>query len=103
MTARMRVHITAVSGTAMGSLAGLLTELGHEVTGSDTAFYPPMGPALSSWGVRCFQGFSGEHLDEARPDLVVVGNVCRRDNAEVLAAQSRGLELLHVADALRRF
>jgi UDP-N-acetylmuramate: L-alanyl-gamma-D-glutamyl-meso-diaminopimelate ligase len=99
----MRVHITAVSGTAMGSLAGLLTELGHEVTGSDTAFYPPMGPALSSWGVRCFQGFSGEHLDETRPELVIVGNVCRRDNPEVLAAQARGLELLHVADALRRF
>jgi UDP-N-acetylmuramate: L-alanyl-gamma-D-glutamyl-meso-diaminopimelate ligase len=99
----MRVHIVAVSGTAMGSLAGLLTELGHEVTGSDTAFYPPMGPALAAWGVRCFQGFSAEHIDEARPDLVIVGNVCRRDNPEVVGAQARGHELLHVAHALQRF
>ncbi len=99
----MRIHIVAVSGTAMGSLAGLLTELGHEVTGSDTAFYPPMGPALQDWGVRCFQGFSAEHIDEARPDLVIVGNVCRRDNPEVVGAQARGYELLHVADALQRF
>src|SRR6478752_10610935 len=98
----MRVHIVAVSGTAMGSLAGLLTELGHEVTGSDTAFYPPMGPALAAWGVRCFQGFSAEHIDEARPDLVIVGNVCRRDNPEVVGVQARGHELLHVAHALQR-
>lgn len=99
----MRVHIVAVSGTAMGSLAGLMTELGHEVTGSDTAFYPPMGPALRSWGVRCFEGFSAEHLDEAKPELVIVGNVCRRDNPEVVAAKARNCELLHVADALARF
>ncbi|MBM4362153.1 MAG: hypothetical protein FJ104_05695, partial [Deltaproteobacteria bacterium] len=33
----MRVHVVAVSGTGMGSLAGLLRELGHEVSGSDTA------------------------------------------------------------------
>ena len=47
----MHVHIVAVAGTGMGSLAGLLKELGHEVSGSDTAFYPPMGPALRDWGV----------------------------------------------------
>lgn len=99
----MRIHIVAVSGTGMGSLAGLLVELGHEVTGSDTAFYPPMGPALQEWGVRCFQGFAPAHLDRARPDLVVVGNVCRRDNPEVEGARQRGYELLHIADALQRF
>lgn len=99
----MRIHVIAVSGTGMGSLAGLLVELGHTVTGSDIAFYPPMGPALRQWGVQCFEGFDGAHIEQARPDLVVVGNVCRRDNPEVVAAQTRGYELLHIADALRRF
>jgi UDP-N-acetylmuramate: L-alanyl-gamma-D-glutamyl-meso-diaminopimelate ligase len=99
----MRIHIVAVAGTGMGSLAGLLVELGHEVTGSDTAFYPPIGPALREWGVECFEGFDAAHIDRARPDLVVVGNVCRRDNPEVVAAQKRGYELLHIAGALGRF
>jgi len=98
----MRVHIVAVAGTAMGSLAGLLADLGHEVSGSDVAFDPPMGPALESWGVRCLQGFDPAHL-EPRPDLVVIGNVCRKDNPEARAAIDGGLPYTHVAGALARF
>jgi UDP-N-acetylmuramate: L-alanyl-gamma-D-glutamyl-meso-diaminopimelate ligase len=95
----MRVHVVAVAGTGMGSLAGLLAELGHEVSGSDVAFDPPMGPALESWGVRCLRGFDAAHLQPA-PDLVVVGNVCRRDNVEATAAFERGLRVTHIAGAL---
>lgn len=86
----------------MGSLAGLLRELGHEVSGSDVRFDPPMGPALANWGVRTLTGFSPEHLAPA-PDLVVVGNVCRRDNPEVVRAHELGLPVTHIAGALQRF
>jgi UDP-N-acetylmuramate: L-alanyl-gamma-D-glutamyl-meso-diaminopimelate ligase len=98
----MRIHVVAVSGTGMGSLAGLLRELGHEVTGSDVAFDPPMGPALEQWGVRCLQGFDPAHL-VPRPDLVVIGNVCRKDNPEARAAMDGGLPYTHIAGALQRF
>ena len=84
----MHVHIIAVAGTGMGALAGLLKQMGHRVTGSDTALHPPMGPALERWGVECMTGFDPSHLD-SRPDLVVVGNVCRRDNPEAMAAFER--------------
>ena len=56
----MRVHFIAVAGTGMGALAGLFKAAGHEVSGSDTAFHPPMGPALERWGIRLLQGF--DHL-----------------------------------------
>lgn len=98
----MRIHIVAVSGTGMGSLAGLLRELGHEVSGSDTAFDPPMGPALREWGVRCLPGFDARNL-EPRPDLVVIGNVCRPGNVEAEAARQAGIECTHIAGALSRF
>jgi UDP-N-acetylmuramate: L-alanyl-gamma-D-glutamyl-meso-diaminopimelate ligase len=98
----MHVHIVAVAGTAMASLAGLLKDLGHDVSGSDVAFDPPMGPALERWGVRCFRGFDAGHLDPV-PDLVVIGNVCRKDNPEARAAIDRGLSYTHVAGALARF
>ena len=42
----MRVHLVGVSGTGMGALAALFVEAGHEVSGSDVAFDPPIGPAL---------------------------------------------------------
>jgi UDP-N-acetylmuramate: L-alanyl-gamma-D-glutamyl-meso-diaminopimelate ligase len=96
----MHVHIVAVAGTGMGALAGLLRQMGHRVTGSDTAFYPPMGPALERWGIECLTGFDPAHLD-SNPDLVVIGNVCRRDNPEAAAAFERGLRVTHIAGALR--
>jgi len=104
----MRIFISAIAGTAMGSLAGLLSELGHDVAGSDTAFFPPMGPALREWGVRCFEGFDPELLQGQShgglsPDVLIVGNVCRKDNPQVLRAAELGIERIHLADALRRF
>src|SRR5688572_13543998 len=98
----MRIHVIAVAGTGMGALAGLLKELGHEVSGSDTSFDPPMGPALEAWGIRLLHGFDPRHLDH-EPDLVVVGNVCRPNNPEAVAAFERGLETTHIAGALSRF
>ncbi|MCB9614250.1 MAG: UDP-N-acetylmuramate:L-alanyl-gamma-D-glutamyl-meso-diaminopimelate ligase [Sandaracinus sp.] len=86
----MHVHLLGVAGTGMGALAGLLKAQGHRVTGSDLAFHPPMGPALRAWGIELFEGWKPEHLDP-KPDLVVVGNVCRRDNPEARAAIDGGL------------
>ncbi len=104
----MRIFVTAVAGTGMGSLAGLLKELGHDVAGSDTAFHPPMGPALREWGIRLFEGFAPEHLDGRAhggqpPEAVVIGNVCRKDNPEAVRALELGLNRIHIADALEKF
>jgi UDP-N-acetylmuramate: L-alanyl-gamma-D-glutamyl-meso-diaminopimelate ligase len=95
----MRVHFVAVAGTGMGSLAGLFKAAGHDVTGSDTAFHPPMGPALERWGIRLMQGFDAAHLDP-RPDLVVIGNVCRASNPEARAAIDGGIPYTSMAHAL---
>ncbi|MGE0785642.1 MAG: UDP-N-acetylmuramate--L-alanine ligase [Sandaracinaceae bacterium] len=88
----MHVHLIGVAGTGMGSLAGLLRAAGHRVTGSDRAFDPPMGPALERWGVETIVGYDAKNLEPA-PDLVVVGNVCRKDHPEAAAAIERGLRV----------
>ncbi|MFO0586323.1 MAG: Mur ligase family protein [Polyangiaceae bacterium] len=95
----MRVHFVAIAGTGMGALSGLFKAAGHDVSGSDVAFYPPMGPALRAWGVRCLEGFDPKHLDPA-PDLVVVGNVCRPTNPEAKAARDAGMNVTTMAHAL---
>ena len=84
------MHLIGVCGTGMGALAGLLASAGHRVTGSDRAFHPPMGPALEKWGIETMPGWDAANLDPA-PDLVVVGNVCRRDNPEARAAIDGGM------------
>ncbi|MEM7436428.1 MAG: Mur ligase family protein [Myxococcota bacterium] len=95
----MHIHLIGVAGTGMSALAGLLKQAGHEVTGSDTAFDPPVGPTLQRLGIACFQGWKPENLD-GDPDLVVVGNVCRPDNPEARAATDRGLEVISMPRAL---
>src|SRR5688572_23802364 len=98
----MRIHVVAVSGTGMGPLAGLLASMGHEVSGSDVAFDPPIGPRLEEWGVRCLRGFDPAHLAD-RPDLVVIGNSCRATNPEARFAIDSGLAYTHIGGALQRF
>src|SRR5271168_4700210 len=96
----MRIHLVGVSGTGMGALAALFVEAGHEVSGSDVAFDPPIGPALQALKVRCMEGYDAAHLSPA-PELVVVGNAIRRDNAEAVAAEQLGLPRTSMSGALR--
>ena len=86
----------------MGSLAGLLKKAGHRVTGSDSAFYPPMGDALVRWGIETREGFDPKHLTP-RPDLVVVGNVCRPGNVEARAAIDAGIPYTSLPKALAEY
>lgn len=99
----MRVFIIGVAGAGMAPLAGLLRQAGHEVSGSDVAFDPPMGPRLREWGVRTLEGTDPSLLDGYDPatDLVVVGNVCRRDHPLAVAAEARGFRRVSLPTALR--
>jgi UDP-N-acetylmuramate: L-alanyl-gamma-D-glutamyl-meso-diaminopimelate ligase len=95
----VHIHFVGVAGSGMGALAGLLCAMGHDVSGSDVRFDPPVGPELERWGVRCQVGFDPAHL-VPRPDLVVVGNVCRSDNVEARAAIDGGMTVTTMAHAL---
>jgi UDP-N-acetylmuramate: L-alanyl-gamma-D-glutamyl-meso-diaminopimelate ligase len=76
------IHLIGICGTAMASLAGMLREIGHRVTGSDTAAYPPMSDQLAAQGIPVLEPYAEANL-QPRPDLVVVGNAISRGNAEL--------------------
>lgn len=73
-----------ICGTAMASLAGLFKSLGANVTGSDQNVYPPMSTQLEKLGIKIKEGYKKENLIP-RPDLVIVGNVIRKDYDEAQA------------------
>ena len=52
------VHFVAVAGTAMGTLACMLSDMGMRVTGSDVGAYPPMSDQLHNAGIRIEKGFA---------------------------------------------
>jgi UDP-N-acetylmuramate: L-alanyl-gamma-D-glutamyl-meso-diaminopimelate ligase len=88
--AREHVHLIGIGGTGMTALAGLLTESGCRVTGSDHALYPPTSTVLEELGLEVFTAFDASHL-RPPPDLVVVGNAVRRGNPEAEEVLDRRL------------
>ena len=97
------VHLVAICGTAMGSLACMLVDRGFRVTGSDTDAYPPMSDQLRAAGIEVQKGFAPEHVLSDRPDLVVIGNAVRRENPEARAAIDAGLPYVSFCDAIHHF
>ena len=65
----------------MGGLAQILVEKGHQVSGSDHQFYPPMSVQLEALGVEMIQGYDTVNLPDA--DLFVIGNALSRGNSSV--------------------
>ena len=62
----------------MGGLARILIESGHEVSGSDNNFYPPMSDQLRELDIELTKGFEPSSMPEA--DLYVIGNALSRGN-----------------------
>jgi len=92
-----------IGGIAMGTLAAMLKEKGFRVTGSDQNLYPPMSTHLEKLGIPMFQGYRAENLQEATPDLVIIGNVIRRDNPEALYVLDHGFSYLSMPQAIEQF
>ncbi len=61
----------------MCGAARLAAELGYDISGSDQAFYPPMGDAARALGAPLFSGYDA--CAQSRPaDCYIVGNAISR-------------------------
>ena len=96
------IHLIAVCGVGMASLAGLLQSRGFRVTGSDQNVYPPMSTYLSEIGIDVLSGYRAEHVTP-RPDLVVIGNAVSRGNPEAEAVISQQIPYMSFPQALGEF
>jgi len=97
------IYMMGIGGIAMGTLATMLREKGFQVVGSDVNLYPPMSTHLEEIGIPVCQGYRTENLDRYSPDVVIVGNVIRRDNPEAQAVLKGDVPYLSMPEALGRF
>ncbi len=93
-------HLIGICGTAMASLAGMLAEQGHKVTGSDENVYPPMSLELKRLGIPVSEGYKAEHLSD-RPDEIVVGNAISRGNIELEYALNEKMHYTSMAAVVK--
>jgi len=96
----VKVHLIGVCGTAMATLAALLTRKGFDVQGSDQHVYPPMSDFLAAERIRTFSGYRTENIGDD-VDLVVVGNAISRGNPELEAVLQRKLRYCSLPEAIR--
>ncbi len=101
-TAAKHVHLIGVAGTAMAALAGMLSERGYRVTGSDNQLYEPTASLLRHSRVEVIESFGAANLTPA-PDLVVVGNVIPRVNPEAVALLQSNIPYLSMPEAIWHF
>ncbi|MGZ8834007.1 MAG: UDP-N-acetylmuramate--L-alanine ligase [Thermoanaerobaculia bacterium] len=95
-----RVYLIGIAGTAMASLAGMLQQRGYVVGGSDEHVYPPMSTYLESLRIAVLEGYTKEHLETFRPDLVVIGNAAASTNVEAAATVEMDLPYTSMPEAI---
>ena len=98
----MRMYFIGICGAAMGNVALLLHEQGHEVEGSDINIYPPMSDLLEISNIDVHKEYSPERLEKLSPNLVVVGNAVTRGNPEIEWLLNTGRFLMTSLPALVR-
>jgi UDP-N-acetylmuramate: L-alanyl-gamma-D-glutamyl-meso-diaminopimelate ligase len=95
------IFLSAICGTAMASLAGMLKQAGYRVSGSDNAVYPPMSTFLEELDIPIYEGFSAENIRECDPDVVVIGNTLSRGNPEVEFVLNEGIRYASMAETVK--
>jgi len=91
------VHFVGIGGAGLSAIAKVLLEEGYAVSGSDVATNS-LTDALALLGARIYQGHRAENL--GRAEAVVVSSAVQPGNAEVEAAQARGIPVVKRADFL---
>ena len=91
------VHFIAIGGAGMSGVAQIFFERGLPVSGCDQVDSPTLRQ-LRDEGIEVHVGHDSAQL--AGVDTVVVSSAIRANNVELVAAQQRGLLVMHRSEAL---
>jgi len=92
------LHFVGIGGSGMSGIARMFLAAGHRVTGSDRS-ESATTQQLREAGAEVFIGHDARHQEGA--DTLVVTSALWPDNPEYLAAQQRGIPVLHRSLALK--
>ncbi|MBL9149036.1 MAG: UDP-N-acetylmuramate--L-alanine ligase [Phycisphaerae bacterium] len=92
------VYLIGIGGSGMSGLAQMLKTRGAVIAGSDST-HSELTDALNDAGIAVSVGAPTGILP-SRCDLVIASAAVPPDHPEMLAAQARGIETIHYAEAL---
>src|SRR5436305_9253081 len=94
---RHRIHLIGVAGSGMSGIAGLLLQLGHEVSGSDKLDSLETD-RLQRLGLRFYQ--QHRPADARDAELVIYSSAIKKDNPILKSVQESGRRTVRRAEAL---
>ncbi len=94
---RHRVHLIGVAGSGMSGIAGLLLQLGHQVSGSDKLDTLETD-RLQRLGLKFFQQHRAEDARDA--ELIIYSSAIKPENPILKSAREAGKRTVRRAEAL---
>ncbi|MDR1701494.1 MAG: UDP-N-acetylmuramate--L-alanine ligase [Sporomusaceae bacterium] len=92
-----KIHFVGIGGSGMSALAKIMLSLGYEVSGSDVN-KSEITAKLEQAGGTIQIGHAAANI--AGAEVVVLSSAIDPLNPEVIAAQSKGLKIIHRSDVL---
>ncbi|WP_019422375.1 MULTISPECIES: UDP-N-acetylmuramate--L-alanine ligase [Paenibacillus] len=93
------IHFIGIGGYGMSAIARVMLEMGYTVTGSDVA-EQDLTEKLRAKGATVHIGHDPAYVQDA--DIVVYSTACPKENVERVAAEERGVPVLHRSQMLAR-
>lgn len=78
------IYFIGIGGVGMSATAGIASQLGFEVSGSDSkALYDPAKSVLDKNKIKYYIGYSAENVQSAKADLYIASSAEGLDNPEM--------------------
>lgn len=99
-----KIYFIGIGGIGMSAVAGLAAHQGFHVDGSDgTEIYAPSKTVLDMYALKYRLGYNASHIEETKPDLIVVGAGQTNENPEIKAAIEQGVPITSFPELLSVF
>lgn len=95
------IYFIGIGGVGMSAAAGIASQLGYEVSGSDSkALYDPAKQVLESNNIDYTGGYSLENIKSANADLYIASSGEGPDNPEIAYLMEEGKEIHSLSELL---
>ncbi len=99
----MKIHFIGICGAGMSAVAKLAKDLGHEISGSDEGFYPPISDYLIENNIPCSSPYKKENIPKG-VEIIVIGKhakLTKEENEEVAEAYNTRARILSFPELLK--
>lgn len=87
----MKIYFVGICGVMMAPIAVAMRDQGHEVSGSDKGFYPPISTYLNNRQIPMLAGYKREHITKDI-DIAVISSAIGEKNVEYQQLKELGIK-----------